>query len=152
MLRLAYEDRIQSFFEIEREILQSEFSSIKFNEYDKIVYQKFVSELIEIYASLENGIEYISNVDQILQNLENAQLNCFLEDYVHNNLLIASAFIKGNFKYKKNTAFSTIYLNNFIEFLKPLSKEKQKIVLNNIWQRFDNIKRTYPEPVDDLPF
>ncbi len=111
-----------------------------------------MSELIDIYASFENGIEYISNVDQILQNLEDAQLNSYLEDYVHNNLLIASAFIKGNFKYKKYTGFSTIYLNNFIEFLKPLSKEKQRIVLNNIWQRLDNIKRTYPEPVDDLPF
>jgi Protein kinase domain. len=151
MITVKYEARINSFFELKREIYKTESSSIDFNNNDKLIYRDFAKSLEHIYTRISKDSEYISDVDKIIQNLEKVHSYSVLEEFIQNVSVIGTCFLRGSFRYNKKSDFHISTLKNFIVFLKLLPREKQNIVLNNMWQRLDTIPR-YNLQVDDLPF
>ena len=99
---------------------------------------------IEIYA------EYINNIETIIMSLENIYRNSILEKFVQNPQALAGCFIRGEYYYSRSADVSVNSLKNFLVLLKSVSYDKQRIIMNNLWQRIDNVRRYEKE--DDLPF
>lgn len=152
MINPKYDERIHSFFDVSREILSDSSNSIYFTYEEKQVYQIFAGRLEEIFSKICDDSEYISNFDTIIMELETIYRNSILEDEIQNPNKIASCFIKGQYFYNKNIRFHLDTLESFIQMMKSCSFDKKKIVLNNLWQRLDKIKRYPKEPNYDLPF
>lgn len=142
--------RFESFEIIERELIWYVTNSL-FTESDKNIYSNFASSICEKIGILKPDSEYISDLDDIIMNLENLYKDSILENYIQNNWRLIKCFIKGWFKYNTKVNIYTDALKDFLNFLKWNPRNKQKIILNNLWWRFDSIEKEEIS-VDDLPF
>lgn len=156
MINVNYEERTKSFFNISRIILDGKFKDIEFSIDEKEIYLNFASRISSLYSVLYNDAEYISDIDIIIQKLEEVYQSSMLEIYLQNLPSLCRCFIKGGFKYFLKREIEVSIIKNFINFLKSLPNEKQRIVINNLWNRFDSIDRIENDkssnPFDDLPF
>jgi len=152
MIIPKYEDRILSFFEVYRKTLSNSTETIDFTKDEKVVYQSFAWSLENVYSKISDNSEYNSNIDSIIMELENIYRNSILEDLIQNPNKIGSCFVKGKFFYNRNTEIYVETLKSFINILKSVSLDKKKIILNNLWQRLDKVKRYERIQSDDLPF
>lgn len=151
MIKPNYEERIISFFEIDRSIITEDSLTIDFSDAEKDTYKRFASNLRSLYSKIELRAEYLKDPDQIIKSLEDVYRNSMLEDYVQNPILIARAFVRGQYYYNSKTEVSVSVLKDFMQLLKSTSTDKKRIILNNLWQRLDSLNR-YDEESDDLPF
>ena len=153
MVKNNFEERIQTFALIERKILSSENIEIDFTEEEKNIYRDFADNIVSIFSKIESNSNYKTDIDKIVNELGNVYQNSILEEFIQNTNSIARCFVEGNYYYRK-IEFSLLSLKNFIKFLRSLSFDRKRIVLNNLWQRLDSINRyTENDNVnDDLPF
>ena len=151
MIEESYENRISSFFEIQRMIISGNSVGIEFSDEEKLVYIVFANSLSSIYTKIEGGAEYVTDIDSILMSLETVYRNSMLEEEVQNPAEIARCFVRGAYYYNKSNSINVGWLNNFVKFLKLSSNDKKKIIINNLWQRIDTIKR-YQDNTSNLPF
>jgi serine/threonine-protein kinase len=146
-------NRISSFLSVYRDTLSQEGNLLHFNKYDKIRYQNFASNVDDLVNKIRDNANYVTDIDKILKSLEDILQVSSLEDYIQNTSQVARAFIKGDYYYKTNVIFPVSHLRSFIELLKRNSIDRQKVIVNNLWQRFDKKPRYSDSPeVDDLPF
>ena len=150
MITKSYDERISSFSEIQAKILTHSDIGIEFSQDEIGVYQQFADNLIETIKSLEKDIEYVNDTDLILSNLENAYSNSLLETYIQAPNKLLMCFIKGGFRYFSNREIPVENLKKFIHFFKSCSSGKKRVVINNLWERFDSVDRQLD--IDDLPF
>lgn len=151
MIDIDYNNRISSFFELNRKMISETTSEINFTEDEKKIYQNFANDVENLYSSIDIDAEYMTDVPNIIRQIQDVYKDSILEEYIQNQIKLARCFIKGNFKYWKNREIKVETIYNFISFLNSSSKERQKIILNNLWQRLDNILR-YNLEEDNLPF
>lgn len=151
MVKTNPTERISKFNIIERQILSNEDFQLDFNHNQKEGYKNFAYNLKSVFSKIESTTGYITDINKIVKGLETISRNSLLEDYVQNPVSISREFVSGNFKYYKNIEFPVSTLNNFIKLLKSVSVDKQRIILNNLWQRLDTVER-YTNYDDDLPF
>jgi len=144
--------RVDSFFNVYRKIVDNEFSGIVFTSVEKGTYQRFANSLITIISNFKNNIEYIKDIDLIINSLQNLYNDSRLETEIQNPVLLLRCFLKGDYSYYPNKTVSCKALKDFLTLLKASSSGKKKIILNNLWQRFDTVERKREEPIDDLPF
>lgn len=142
--------RYTSFLEVERAIIRSKTTGLEFSESEIRTYRNFSSNLYNIISKIEKNAEYKTDIAEIIRHLENIHQNSLLEECVYNYQMIINVFISGDIKYYIKRTFPESVLKEFVSFIKTVSVEKQKIVLNNIWQRLDSIPRYDKD--DDLPF
>jgi serine/threonine-protein kinase len=152
MVSPRYEDRFTSFFNIHRNIISNGASAVGFSEEETRIYQFFANSLSNILSKINHDSEYITETDVIINNLENLYQNSILEFYIQNNNALANCFLKGQFRYYRNHDTEVNILKEFLDFIKSIAKDKQKIVINNLWQRLDYIQRLAPVIDDELPF
>ncbi len=153
MVEKDYNQRIKSFFDLEREIISDSKNEISFTNEEKKIYRNFADKLEGIFSKIDSDATYISDISKLIRELNNIYRDSILEENIQNLSRLARSFVKGNFKYFKNTEFKVKNLNEFISLLKSSPKEKQKIIINNLWQRLDKIERNYSKPHDEpLPF
>lgn len=153
MIVADYKKRLNSFFDVYREIIKNESNDIEFNDSEKDTYLTFADSLMKLYSKKNNDVEYVNQVDLIIRNLDELYRNSILEHNIQNNDRLTRIFIQGNYKFFPKTEFKVTVLNSFIRLLKSSSENKRKIILNNLWQRFDSIpKITNVSYDDDLPF
>lgn len=147
------EKRVPTFLSVQREMLFQENDLLKFNDIDKIRYQNFASSVDALITIIRNDAVYISDIDKIIKVLEDVFQVSSLEDYVQNPTKITRAFLKGEYSFRKNLQFEVSHLKFFIELLRQSSVERRKVILNNLWQRFDKKPRySHNREDDDLPF
>jgi len=84
---------------------------------------------------------------EILQKLEEIHRMNMLEETKHKSSY--SCFLSGTYHYNKYSTMNIWVLKNFINLLKSCSTEKFKVIIMNIQNRFDGIKR-YTEM--EIPF
>lgn len=153
MIDIDYNNRISSFFELNRKMISETTSEINFTEDEKKIYQNFANDVENLYSSIDIDAEYMTDIPNIIRQIQDVYKDSILEEYIQNQIKLARCFIKGNFKYWKNREIKVETIYNFISFLNSSSKERQKIILNNLWQRLDNILRyNLEEEEDNLPF
>ena len=152
MTTIDYQNRIKSFFDIEREIISGGAVEIEFTEYEVAIYQNFAEYISAVFRKINTNAEYIMDIEVIIDNLRKGYNNSMLEQQVQNNNVITRCFIKGEYTYSTSAYLGVQSLKDFLEMLEGFSKDKQKVVINNIWQRLDSIEREDPSLADDLPF
>lgn len=145
--------RISTFLSIHRELLLKENNLLEFNDYDKLRYKNFVTSIDKIIVKIREDANYITDIDKIIKALEDVLQVSSLEEFIQNPSQVTQAFLKGDHYYKKNAEMLVSHLKAFIELLKENSIERQKVIINNLWQHFDKKPRYSDEEVtDDLPF
>lgn len=152
MIEFDYSRRINSFFDIQRSLLNKTSETVKFEESEKKKYQAFANELLEVLSELQPDCQYIADTQIITRRLEEAYLKSMLEDMLQNNALVTNSFLSGSYTYYKKKVIQVTVLKDFVDLLKSVSIEKRKIIVNNIWQRLDTVTRAEPKLEDDLPF
>lgn len=152
MVQYKKSDRISSFFDIERKIIEGDAQGIEFSNLEKSIYQKFAKGLQSILTSIRNGSEYNRDVDSIIIRLDEVYRSSTLEDYVQNPTAVVRCFLRGEWNYNASAIVATSTLKSFIDFFKHSPLDKQKLIINNLWQRFDTIHRYDLPALDDLPF
>ncbi len=153
MILIDYDKRIDSFFDIYRELISQETTDFEFSMYEKKAYQDFAECIMKIYSKKSNDVEYAKNIEQIIRDLEELYKNSTLENFIQNNASLTRIFIKGNYRLYPKIQFKVEILYSFIKLLKSISENKRKIVINNLWQRFDAIPMIVELNYnDDLPF
>jgi len=155
MVKVEPADRIQSFNDINRAILFKEHITIEFTESEKETYRWFANSLVDIFAKIESNSQYITDIEKIVKRIDNIYKQNLLEENIQNIVELTRCFVSGEYSYKKFGAVSTECLRDFIDLLRKNPKEKQRIILNNLHNRFDTIER-YSKPMfttdDDVPF
>ena len=151
MTKVDFHNRIDSFLTINRKILLNESDSLEFSQKDKEIYQEFANGLTSIYSKIEQGAEYTTDIDKIILGLENVYRNSILENQIQNPNSIAMCFLKGNYRYFTNREILVSTLKDFLKLFNSVSIDKKRIILNNLWQRLDTVKR-FVEVDDNLPF
>jgi serine/threonine-protein kinase len=109
---------------------------------------------MELYSKVPFATKYNNDIEEIIKKLEELYKNSLLENEIQNNNKLTTIFINGMYSYYPRVVFSINNLLSIIQLLKSISQDKQKIILNHLWERFDTIER-YAEkaPFDvDLPF
>lgn len=148
MIDLDYAKRVESFDIIERRIFSTQKSDIKFSKIQKETYQNFADNLTIILAEIDFNTSYNEDITTIIRDLENVYKNSILEDNIVNPNAILRIFLKGDYKYYQEKQFDKVCLLKFLKMLKSVSNDRQRLILNNLWQRFDIINRY----AGDLPF
>lgn len=145
--------RTSSFSAVQRETFAQESNLLEFNEHDKLRYKNFALNLDSLITKIRDDANYISDIDKIIKVLEDILQVSSLEDYIQNSSQVIRAFIKGDYYYKTNSEFLVLHLKYFIELLRQNSIERRKVIVNNLWQRFDKKPRySYNPENDELPF
>lgn len=153
MIVINYQKRIDSFFDIYREIIKNETNNVEFTNSEKLVYQNFADNILKIFKQKNNDLEYLKNIDLIIRNLEILYENSILENHIQNNASLTKIFVLGNYNYFPKVQFKVEILHSFFNLLKSSSENKRKIIINNLWQRFDTIPKVVAIKYDDdLPF
>lgn len=151
---LPYKNRISSFFEINREIVKQLKTDIDFSNADKQTYISFANNLMTIIEKMPYDTKYNRDLELIIKSLDEIYQNSTLEDVIQNNNKLLGVFLNGKFSYYKNKPFQVSTLNSMIKLLKSSSEDRKKIIINNLWERFDALGRYYENwgEGDDLPF
>ncbi len=149
---INHENRISSFFNIYRECINLSNEYLDFNYSEKIIYKNFADNITNIIQKFSENIKYNSDLDEIIIELENLSNNSILEDNIQNNNKLIRIFIEGRYSFYTARKFTVSNILAFTSLLKSLPENKRKIVLNNLWERFDNVERFYEEIDDELPF
>lgn len=153
MIIHKYVDRTTSFFEVDRKIISGDSLNINFTLEEKNRYQNFANAFYPFITKIEVGGKYQSNIELLITGLEKVYMNTMLEENIPNLNQVAREFVKGAYYFNKNCTMKVEDLHSFIQFFKSLSGGKRRVVLNNLWNRLDNISR-YENTIDDddLPF
>lgn len=144
--------RIQSFFEIEKEIQNNMFFEIGFTEEELSSYREFADYLEVHITKIESGAKYIDDIDRVQNQLEEAYRSFMLEVTVPDSRTITRCFISGSYYYKKS-GFPVYAVKDFLHLLKSSTQEKRRIIMANLHTRLDSISRyAETDTTDDIPF
>ncbi len=149
---LPYAERSTSFFDIYREIVSQLKTDIEFNDSEKVTYKLFADNLMEIVSKTPYNTKYNKDIDLIIKSLDEIYKNSILEDIVQNNNKLIGIFLNGKFSYYPKISFRVSTLNSMIRLLKSSSEDRKKVIINNLWERFDSVERYNDTSNDDLPF
>jgi len=93
--------RIQSFFDINKEIHNNKFFQINLNEEEMAYYREFAQYLQKHITKIGSGAKYVDDFDKVQAQLEDAYRSFMLEDVSPDAALITRCFLNGPFYYKK---------------------------------------------------
>lgn len=147
------ENRIQSFFDIEKEIQNDRFFEIDFSNEEMSCYRKIADYLQKHITKIEKVAKYIDDFDRIQTQLEDAYRSFMLEETVPDAVTITRCFVSGSYYYKK-VGFPVYTVREFLHLLKASTQEKKRIIMANLHTRLDSISRYTEKDIefDDVPF
>lgn len=146
------ENRAGSFLDIYRLMTEIEATDFDFEWEEKKTYRSFADNLSDILAKIYIDAKYETNIDEIINDLETLYNNSMLEENVQDPSKVIAPFINGGYGYLKKNTFPVYVLEEFIKLLKTSSDEKKRIILNNLWGRFDTKERIQNPKYEELPF
>lgn len=147
-------NRIQSFFEINKDIQNNKFIDIEFEYSEILSYREFSDNLLNIISKIDGGAKYFDDINRIHKQLEDLYNRCMLEECIPVPALVSNSFINGPYYSYNKTSFSVRVLRDFIDLLRNCSSEKRNIIMSNIHTKLDSLPRynNTMEVDDDLPF
>ena len=144
-------NRTASFNEISGSILTKSKLFDNFSDTEKDTYRLFADLLCYGITKIESQSRY-NELPNTIKKLELVYQQNMLEKFVQNSNNIARAFISGTFYYRNKSYFYLYALKDFLDMLKKMNTEKQKILMMNIHNRLDSIGRYSDDFPDDIPF
>lgn len=153
MTKMDPANRFKSFAEVKENMVEQVTSFDDLFAYEeKKTYQSFVENLIESLSMIDEPAKYHSEASRVISELENIYKANLLEDYVQNTNGIIRAFLAGSYRYYNKPIISCATLRDFLQLLKSSGPEKSAILMLNIQNRLNQVKRTPIVPADDIPF
>lgn len=152
MIKSDFNFRIDSFSNINRSLISNVLDTFDFSYDEKAIYKLYANALCEILSEMQQGVIYITDIDKIIMSMDKIFSNSMLEDFIQNPNAITNCFLNGGYSFYPGKKMQFELFSKFLRFFRSLPIEKKKIVLNNLWQRFDAVKRAKIEEKDDLPF
>lgn len=149
MIQHSIDKRYATFEEIYIDISKGIFSEIDFTDYEKGTYRNFADSLYKHISIYTGPYELSTNIEQIINDLENVVRENSLEAFIQSNSKLINCFVIGPYRYSTATDIPVDVVTKFYEFFIKLARDKQKNVLENIHNRLNSIKI---ESDDDLPF
>lgn len=146
-------ERLQSFFEVKKGILNNKFMEIEFVEDELVAYREFSSNLYSVLSKIEHGAKYFDDMEKIQAKIEELHKRVMLEEFLPDNSAIVECFINGSYYFSKHLSFPVYVLKSFIDLVRSCSKEKRNIILSNIHSKLDVVNR-YNEEIafEEIPF
>ncbi|WP_020538830.1 protein kinase family protein [Lewinella cohaerens] len=153
MIDIDPTQRIQSFFEVSRKLSShGKLIELEFTEKEKEAYANFAHFFSWKISKIHEDATYRRDVDQIERDLKEIYRHSILEDYIQDSKKIFKTFIQGNYYYSNSGEPMLVdSLKSFLELLKSSDLIRKRVIINNLWNRIDAIKR-YIVDEDDLPF
>lgn len=152
MINPSHTTRVKSFFDIQRLIISDKSKKVVFSNKQKNIYAAFARDISSILSEINSSAEYIKNIEAIISNLEKLYQDSMLETYIQDPSSLVGCFVNSNYRYYRKRQIAVSVLKDFTDFFKFSTKDKQKIILNNIWQRLDAVDRPKMIDPDDIPF
>lgn len=150
MMKPNRKDRYSSFSEIKEAIRNKDFSTMQISEEDKEIYQSFSNAVIWCIGKFKANREFVSEPEEFIRRLRNViKENCF-ENIVQNICDLVYVIVKNGFTYYQNRNIECSTLIEFEKWFSSLSKDSQKLVLDNMISKLSVIK--IEEPEDEIPF
>lgn len=153
MVQHKIENRIVNFFEVYRATISINAEEVEFNAKQKKIYLDFANQLINVTSKITRPIKMEVEISSVIKGLEDLYRDSMLEEKISNNHRPIEIFIKNQFKYWPKEEFTVSALKSFLDFFRGNPEHKQRIILNNLWERFqlvDTYTILYND--DDLPF
>lgn len=153
MVKIEPSDRYISFTQIKEHLIEygTSFDEL-FTSQERRSYKAFAEKLISSLASIDENAKYITDVSRVISDLENAYKINVLEDEVQNTNGIIGAFLSGSYRFYNKPIFGCYVLRDFLQLLKRAGQEKKAIIMLNIQNRLNQVKRTEKAGYDDIPF
>ena len=123
-----YENRTSSFFNVYREIVNTDKYKSNFSASDKTKYHSLANNLLSIISKLGSEAKYVSDVDKILKKLEKLYEKSQLEKVVVNNDKVIEIFIQGQFRFFKKRPFNVSILLIAIQLFSNSSEDQKRII------------------------
>ena len=83
MIKMNQKNRIKSFNDINRAILNQENATIEFAESEKETYRWFADGLVDIFSKIESSSQYVTDIDRIIERMENIYKKNLLDTDFH---------------------------------------------------------------------
>lgn len=126
-----------------------------FTASEKNAYQSIADLLTILINHHINNFYPETEVEKIQNDLEVVLKNCALEEFVQDNSLLISCFLKNGFSYSKRKIVKVKTIQNFYQLLLNNDAMKKEIIIENLRTRLSliNIKSDFVDiSDDDLPF
>ncbi|MGM8139176.1 protein kinase family protein [Enterococcus italicus] len=155
MCETKFEQRYQSFEDISSDIAKGILLQMDFTASEKNAYQSIADLLTILINHHINNFYPETEVEKIQNDLEVVLKNCALEEFVQDNSLLISCFLKNGFSYSKRKIVKVKTIQNFYQLLLNSDAMKKEIIIENLRTRLSliNIKSDFVDiSDDDLPF
>lgn len=153
MIWLNPSERIQSFVCIKEKILQDNNQNIElFTNEEKRIYQSFINDVVSSIAMIDDDASYTTDIDVIIQKLQNIYNINQLEDKIQNTSDLIHIFISGGFRYYPRQHCECYLVKNFITLLKNSSTGRKNIILLHIHNRLNQIEHNSINLFNSIPF
>lgn len=153
MIKFEPEDRYSTFSEVQEAIIEvgTSFEDL-FTYQEKETYKEFISKLVKAIANIYDETKYYTDLNRVIAEFENIHRANILEDTIQNTGDIVRIFLNGQYMYYNKPIFGCNNFKDMMHMLKSADKEKTNILMLNIQNRLNQIKRTTEEQDDDVPF
>ena len=148
MIRVEREKRYNSFCDINNDISTKNFNESILTEENKEIYNNFAKSIYSKINTLKEQIKK-KEVNSILEGLEKTLNDNLFEEFIQNNLELISCFTNEVKKYYTSNDIERENVQAFYDLLKSLSSDKQRVIIDNLYNKLSNIYIDYD---DDLPF
>src|SRR5699024_3926455 len=110
-----YSERVPTFFDAYREIVNETKSEINFSNAEKTTYRKFADSLVGLISKMPYNTKYKRDINQIIKSLEGIYKNSLLEEHIQNNNKLTTIFLDGRYSYFPKMLFKVDILNSMIK-------------------------------------
>ena len=143
--------RVGSFSDVEKTIRNEKFFEIDFNEEELHAYREFSDALCEQITKVESGAKYVTDIDKLRVQLNEAYQRCMLEPTVPDSAVVLRCVINGMYYYRK-AGLEVAVVRDFLKLLRSTTDERARIILANLHTKLDALPRYDDTPDDDIPF
>lgn len=153
MIEIAENSRTESFFSIQRMLIEQKSHEIEFTPTEKLKYQKFSDVISSFLTKVYVESRFDQDYSSVQKKLNDVYQNSILENKVFNTVSLISCFVLGGFWFKSKSYMETKVLIDFYEVFESSSVSKKKVILNNLYYRLQlTPKHESSEIEDELPF
>ena len=111
--------------------------------------------LVLIINNFHGNLALITDVTEIIANLEEVLKGCALEDFIQNNATLINSFLTNGYSYSMHRVVRVETVTNFYKLFLNSNLQKKMIILENLKMRLSRVEvmvNILDSSDDDLPF
>ena len=151
--------RIENFASVLRLINSHEREIDLFSETEILCHQNFCEDLFSAIPNLSEDSSFERDIEKVIQKLSSFHREVMLHEFVPTNKDLIKIFIKGGYWFSKRNLVRVSSIREFLGILRGSSKDKQAILLDNIYTKLSTIETKVEEKKygdfdldDEIPF